>query len=154
MYFFKCGIGDKVNVRVGGDFFYSPSAPEELPDLILIGGGVGINPLLSMLLHHVELAARHSMPVGKGSVHLLYSSKTQDELLFQVILSNNFFSLINLIFFIQLFDYICALYRLFQGNCVRTNITIHHTTLCVMRHTLSRIKSVSWELCWESREIP
>ena len=77
-------IGDEVNIRVGGDFCYSPLSYQELPDLILIGGGVGINPLLSIVLHHVKLAAGHSMPVGKGSIHLLYSSRTEDELLFKV----------------------------------------------------------------------
>lgn len=67
-------------MRVGGDFVYDPT-PSWSHDLILIGGGVGINPLLSMLLHHARL-----LELGKisGKVALLYSARSTSELLFKV----------------------------------------------------------------------
>lgn len=67
-------------IRVGGDFCYSPRADRNLTDLLLIGGGVGINPLLSMLFHHSRLLASSD----QVSARLLYSSKTKAELLFKV----------------------------------------------------------------------
>ncbi len=74
---------------MGGDFHYSPPEKEELKDLLLIGGGVGINPLFSMLSHHVRLLiSARSDPAHhqtrRGRVRLLYSSKTESELLFKV----------------------------------------------------------------------
>ena len=74
-------------IRVGGDFRYSPPVEEGLKDLLLIGGGVGINPLFSMLLHHIWLLSAHpdhTHQAKRGRVRLLYSSKTKDELLFKV----------------------------------------------------------------------
>ena len=69
---------------MGGDFRYSPLLGEELEDLLLIGGGVGINPLFSMLSHHVRLLSGHTHQAKRGRVKLLYSSKTKSELLFKV----------------------------------------------------------------------
>ena len=57
-----------------------------MAELVLIGGGVGINPLLSMLLHHLHLVKEKS--VLPGNVHLLYSSKMENELLFKEKLLN------------------------------------------------------------------
>lgn len=70
-------------IRVGGDFCYSLGDDQKLTDVLLIGGGVGINPLLSMLFHHSKLLTSSNL-VGKGSARLLYSSKTKAELLFKV----------------------------------------------------------------------
>ena len=73
-------------IRIGGDFHYSPAQGRELAHLLLIGGGVGINPLLSMLSHHTKLLSDDDDGVlqKEGRVCLLYSSKTEDELLFKV----------------------------------------------------------------------
>lgn len=76
-------MGDRLKIRVGGDFYYSP-ADRELNDLLLIGGGVGINPLLSMLSHHTKLLSCSDVSGRRGRVRVLYSSKTEDELLFKV----------------------------------------------------------------------
>ena len=71
-----------VELRVGGDFHMdlsdlssdlNPSSP-----LLLIAGGVGINPLFSLMKH----AALY--PHKRGPLHLLYSSKSQSELLYKV----------------------------------------------------------------------
>ena len=84
----KCKVGDKLSVQVGGDFWYSPPSPWEVSDLLLIGGGVGINPLFSMLQHHVWMlqspGCAGSQGYNLGAVQLLYSSKTASELLFKV----------------------------------------------------------------------
>lgn len=84
----KCKVGDKLSVQVGGDFWYDPPSPWEVSDLLLIGGGVGINPLFSILQHHVWVLQSPEGPGSPGSnlgaVRLLYSSKTASELLFKV----------------------------------------------------------------------
>ncbi|KAL2079859.1 hypothetical protein ACEWY4_023652 [Coilia grayii] len=82
----KCALDSHVAVRVGGDFFYDP-APDDGPvDLLLVAGGVGINPLYSILLHAADLL-RHSHTSGHtytpGHTHLLYSAKNTQELLFK-----------------------------------------------------------------------
>lgn len=46
--------GDVVAVRVGGSFTYQPG--DERRPLLLLAGGIGINPLLSILQHCCELA--------------------------------------------------------------------------------------------------
>ena len=83
---------------MGGDFTYAPPTTRDMGDLLLIGGGVGINPLFSMLQHHTWLlqTAHDNSEQGPGSIEprkdsmsvgrvcLLYSAKTKDELLFKV----------------------------------------------------------------------
>ena len=69
---------------------YAPTCYSELSDLLLIAGGVGINPLFSMLQHHVHLlhssGQRSNVSVlnHKGRVQLLYSAWSRDELIFKV----------------------------------------------------------------------
>ncbi len=83
---YQCEVGDELTIRIGGDFYYSPDESNGVEDLLLIGGGVGINPLFSILSHHARLL--HISPLSvlgkRGSVRLLYSSKTENELLFKV----------------------------------------------------------------------
>ena len=75
-------------MRVGGDFFFDPSPSEPSVDLLLVAGGVGINPLYSILLHTTDLLrlnrASGSRNYNIGSTHLCYSAKTSQELLFKV----------------------------------------------------------------------
>lgn len=74
-------------LRVGGDFFFDPQPGDSPVNLVLIAGGVGINPLFSILLHIADL---HGYQEGKrnrhklGTVKLYYSAKTTSELLFKV----------------------------------------------------------------------
>ncbi|CAH1789140.1 unnamed protein product [Owenia fusiformis] len=73
----QCKMDTKVAVRVGGDFHFDPlSSPST--DLLLIAGGVGINPLYSIFLHCSEQAASTG-----ARVNLLYSASTSDELVFK-----------------------------------------------------------------------
>lgn len=70
----QCQVGSCLNIRIGGDFTYNPT-PSKLSDLLLVAGGIGINPVMSMLLHQVHLS---------GHAHLLYSAKNCQELIFKV----------------------------------------------------------------------
>ena len=77
----QCSKGDRLSVQVGGDFIYHPTETR-LHDLLLIGGGVGINPLISMCLHHVRLV---ELSRNTRRVKLLYSARNAAELLFKVV---------------------------------------------------------------------
>ncbi|XP_004692350.1 PREDICTED: oxidoreductase NAD-binding domain-containing protein 1 [Condylura cristata] len=82
----QCTLGSEVAVRVGGEFYFDPEPAEAARNLVLIAGGVGINPLLSILRHSADL---HRQWLDKGSgcemgaVQLFYSAKNTSELLFQ-----------------------------------------------------------------------
>lgn len=85
----QCKVGDKLSIQVGGDFWYNPTSPQ---DLLLVGGGVGINPLFSMLQHHAWLLQQEGLhdqgakmeDCEIGSAQLLFSAKSVNELLFKV----------------------------------------------------------------------
>jgi hypothetical protein len=72
---------------VGGEFFFDPQPADAPRNLVLIAGGVGINPLLSILRHSADL---HRERANKGSgyeigtIKLFYSAKNTSELLFKV----------------------------------------------------------------------
>lgn len=44
----SCAVGSRLKIKVGGDFYYE-ATPPKLSDLLLIAGGIGINPLYSIL---------------------------------------------------------------------------------------------------------
>ncbi|NXY91069.1 OXND1 protein, partial [Alcedo cyanopectus] len=81
-----CTLDSEVALRVGGDFFFDPQPGDSPVELVLIAGGVGINPLLSILLHIADL---HGYQGGKGNgykmgtVKLYYSAKKTSDLLFK-----------------------------------------------------------------------
>lgn len=59
-------VGDAVAVRVGGTFTHLPA--DERRPLLLVAGGIGINPLLSILRHCCELAGfRGGGPSGSSA---------------------------------------------------------------------------------------
>ena len=72
-------VGDGVEVRgpIGGYFVWENHRAGRL---LLVGGGSGIVPLMAMLRHHahVEPALRASVPV-----RLLYSARTQDDVIYR-----------------------------------------------------------------------
>jgi len=80
----KCKEGDWVTFRFGGDFYYDPTIdkPCDNRSLMLIAGGVGINPLYSILQHATYLCETKS-EFKPSSVTLLYSAATVNELLFR-----------------------------------------------------------------------
>ena len=81
----SCKTGDKVQIRVGGDFYYDPPSNSRIPDLVFIAGGVGINPLLSIML---QLKTLFQMKNNEDNLPkrltLLQCAKQKEELLFQV----------------------------------------------------------------------
>jgi len=72
-------IGDGVEIRgpIGGYFVWGA---QQSGPLLLIAGGSGIVPLMSMLRHRASLdaAARAGSPV-----HLLYSARTPDDIIYR-----------------------------------------------------------------------
>ena len=66
-------VGDLVEVSLGGDFYYEP---DEAESVVLIAGGIGLTPLMSIVRSADELATRTHLT-------LIYSASTPDELLFR-----------------------------------------------------------------------
>ncbi|ESN93617.1 hypothetical protein HELRODRAFT_88429, partial [Helobdella robusta] len=90
----ECKIGSQVDIAVGGQFFFNSSvylrsltsSPEKdhknrKGNLLLIAGGVGINPIISILRHVVR---NSSVLENKMNVLLLYCASDEDELIFKV----------------------------------------------------------------------
>ncbi|KAJ6090120.1 hypothetical protein N7486_008935 [Penicillium sp. IBT 16267x] len=65
-------IGKEVNIRVGGSFVWPPTGIDVnmVNNVVLIAGGVGINPLISILSHINQTNPKHQL-----NVHILYSSR-------------------------------------------------------------------------------
>ncbi len=78
----KCQIGTKIRIRVGGDFVYDPS-PSLASDLFLVAGGIGVNPIFSIMKHQRDLIDQ-SNPSRKPSNVLLYTARNSNELIFKV----------------------------------------------------------------------
>ena len=72
-----CHIGAKVGIRFGGDFYLKDNDINK--PLLFLAGGVGINPLLSMLLHVADKRNHNS---SHTPVVLLYSAKTLEDMIF------------------------------------------------------------------------
>jgi len=77
----QCKVGDLVTFRFGGDFYYPSNGLDDDHSLLLVAGGVGINPLYSIWLQAAHLA-RTEAGTSPTSVSLLYSAATTGELLF------------------------------------------------------------------------
>ncbi|KAL7640122.1 UNVERIFIED_CONTAM: hypothetical protein RMT77_009536 [Armadillidium vulgare] len=79
-----CQPGHKVSIRVGGDFFYPQNENEE-SDLLLVAGGVGVNPIFSIFSHYFD-SRKLGGKSGKktqNKVSLLFSASYYDELLYK-----------------------------------------------------------------------
>uniref|UniRef100_A0A8D0X6L0 Oxidoreductase NAD binding domain containing 1 n=1 Tax=Sus scrofa TaxID=9823 RepID=A0A8D0X6L0_PIG len=82
----QCTLDSEVAVRVGGEFFFDPQPADASRNLVLIAGGVGINPLLSILRHVADLHrewANKGSGYKVGTIKLFYSAKNTSELLFK-----------------------------------------------------------------------
>ena len=79
-------------MRVGGNFYYHPPLNKSVNDnLLLIAGGVGINPLYSIIQHVADISDTINGDRGfTGKCRLLFSAKNRDELLFQVCIKLSF----------------------------------------------------------------
>ncbi|KAF5893427.1 oxidoreductase NAD-binding domain-containing protein 1 [Clarias magur] len=78
----ECTLGSHVKVRVGGDFYFDPMPSDCTVDLLMVAGGVGINPLYSILMHTADLLRLPNAYIP-GHTHLCYSAKNTKELLFK-----------------------------------------------------------------------
>ena len=74
----RAKVGDRVAVRVGGEFGRTLC---DATNSLFIAGGVGINPLYSMLRELSE-GRRLSDQADRGRMALLYTARSRDELLF------------------------------------------------------------------------
>ena len=78
--YLQCCVDSQVHMRVGGNFYFDPKPGDSCPDLLLIAGGVGINPIYSIVKHVADISQyQHT-----GKIVLLFSAQNQDELLFKV----------------------------------------------------------------------
>lgn len=75
----SASVGAQVAVRIGGDFYYEQ--PDDDHQVLLLAGGVGINPLSSILFHIAEKMSLNQSNCQR--LHLVYSAKTEKELLFK-----------------------------------------------------------------------
>jgi len=80
-------VGDRVRIRVGGNFVYhreeASTSEKQVKRILLIAGGVGINPLFGMMrqIHSDVLLSAKAENVSYR-VALLYSASCEEELLF------------------------------------------------------------------------
>ena len=82
---FQCSVGSTVKLQVGGDFYYYAEKSEQKLDLLLIAGGVGINPLISTMRHAEDLnEGSCGQSEHFGRLMLLYSARSKEELIFYV----------------------------------------------------------------------
>lgn len=74
----KATVGMEVHIRPGGTFYWA--ARVHRPPLLLIAGGIGATPLMSILRAAAEEAASNSMEWARPStVQVLYSCSTPAE---------------------------------------------------------------------------
>ncbi|KAL2215976.1 hypothetical protein M432DRAFT_552736 [Thermoascus aurantiacus ATCC 26904] len=69
-------LGKELSIRVGGSFVWPPTGIglEEIRNVVFVAGGVGINPLISMLSHISETPT--SLPSSSPTqIHFLYSTR-------------------------------------------------------------------------------
>lgn len=80
-------VGNEVSIRFGGDFVYDPQPDDPPRDVLLLGGGVGINPLYCIMNYIADLnklKTPKQLSEGKRvNTLLLYSSSKTEELLFK-----------------------------------------------------------------------
>ncbi|XP_069986632.1 oxidoreductase NAD-binding domain-containing protein 1 isoform X4 [Penaeus vannamei] len=84
----QCKVGSSVAIRVGGDFYFAPEIGDPSFDLLLIAGGVGLNPLASIFSYasHLHKLYQEKQEYCPGKIKLLYSAKTFEDLLYKEML--------------------------------------------------------------------
>ncbi|XP_057294089.1 oxidoreductase NAD-binding domain-containing protein 1-like isoform X2 [Hydractinia symbiolongicarpus] len=80
----KCTKGDKVSIQIGGEFLYNVAAEGLKQDTLLIGAGVGINPLYSVFKHISEVhECNKDVKKCFGQTTMLYTATSLKELIFK-----------------------------------------------------------------------
>ncbi|RDD42780.1 Oxidoreductase NAD-binding domain-containing protein 1 [Trichoplax sp. H2] len=77
----KCKVGDVVKLRCGGNFYFDFHKTDKKKHLLLIAGGVGINPICSIVRDLAEHIIRSRSDEYRAL--LLYSGKSRKNLLFK-----------------------------------------------------------------------
>ncbi|RDK38532.1 hypothetical protein M752DRAFT_269584 [Aspergillus phoenicis ATCC 13157] len=70
-------LGTELSIRVGGSFVWPPSSNVDLTkvrNVVFVAGGVGINPLMSML-SHLNNGDEIALPHPSFNIRFLYSTK-------------------------------------------------------------------------------
>ena len=73
-----------VIVKAGGECIWDPKDIKQKRNTLLIAGGIGINPIYSILQHIEETRTSREDDDRLGRSLLLYSASTRDELIFKV----------------------------------------------------------------------
>ncbi|XHG01398.1 hypothetical protein AWENTII_004781 [Aspergillus wentii] len=70
-------LGKELSIRVGGSFVWPPSKvePASIKNIVLIAGGVGINPLISILSHLNNNNETTNTLYHPSHIHILYSTR-------------------------------------------------------------------------------
>jgi len=103
---FQTDDNARVRLRVGGDFQFDPVDDTSTEHLIFIAGGVGINPLRSILLESIHQDDKANID---RYYHLLYSARSELELYFKVLCSNF------VVYYVQCLKYL-TIFFVFQGR--------------------------------------
>ncbi|KAL3464697.1 hypothetical protein BJX64DRAFT_286180 [Aspergillus heterothallicus] len=74
-------LGKELSIRVGGSFVWPPSNArlEEIRNVVFVVGGVGINPIMSMLSHLNNNDETTGSFHPSLNIHVLYSSKLPED---------------------------------------------------------------------------
>ncbi|KAF4213079.1 hypothetical protein CNMCM8980_004279 [Aspergillus fumigatiaffinis] len=69
--------GQELSIRIGGSFVWPPSGInlDETKKVLFIAGGVGINPLISMLSHLNNNDGETALHHQRSDIHFFYSTK-------------------------------------------------------------------------------
>ena len=81
---FQCKVGSEVSIRTGGDFFFDSTKMDNIENILLLAGGVGINPLASMVNQIHDEKTENPSTFKRVRTSLLFSAKIKSELLFKV----------------------------------------------------------------------
>lgn len=138
----QCKKGSNVNLQAGGEFFLDGEMIDK--PLLLVAGGVGINPILSMLLHASECRISSSV----APIVLLYSARNTNELIFRD----------NIMAVVKKYPYISA--KLFvtrdDGNYEGVNagrIDENVIKKCLIENFQSAMKDLEVFICGPSPQI-
>ncbi|KAL4943383.1 hypothetical protein BDV06DRAFT_211134 [Aspergillus oleicola] len=73
-------LGKELSIRIGGSFVWPPAGVklEDLRNVVFVAGGVGINPIISMLSHLNNNDESTGLYHPSLNVHILYSTKLPD----------------------------------------------------------------------------
>jgi ferredoxin-NADP reductase len=82
--FFAAKIGQSVKLKASGSFHFKMAAEHANKNLVFVAGGIGINPILSML-QDIDIWLRNNESIvdtSKLRVSLIYSGSSRKELIF------------------------------------------------------------------------